>query len=412
MVRKIKVSGVKEDGNSTRNKRGKKSGRVAGGHNRGYWFRKGRGWYVTEGQKKLPLMDKHGMHITDENAPDDIVKDAYARYRLGLDQRQRQDALGEGTVVLRAVQDYLKHSQATDRLTTFNKRGQFLFDFCFGLPSRFWDYGVGRKVPKPTDADHVHPGYGAKLVSQIIPMDIQQWLDKHPAWGKSTQRIAIQSVKRAFNYGVEMGLLPANPLKGMKAPVGRKRITYFTDKQEEGLLTNASQPLGLLIRVAIRTGARYGSELAKLTARHIEDTPHGMLWRFSPDENKTGSKTKKERVIFVPDDVAPIVRAELAKHPKGAVFRNKHGNAWTMKSAKAAFSRLKNRLAEKGIKLGPDACMYSCRHTYAKRMLGGYWTGTPITLEVLAGLMGNSPQVCYDHYAKWCGDYVAPYGLR
>ena len=32
---------------------------------------------------------------------------------------------------------------------------------------------------------------------------------------------------------------------------------------------------------------------------------------------------------------------------------------------------------------------YTCRHTYAKRMLGGYW-GKPVTLEVLAGLMGNS----------------------
>ena len=134
-----------------------------------------------------------------------------------------------------------------------------------------------------------------------------------------------------------------------------------------------------------------------------------MLWRFSAEENKTGTKTDKERVIYVPDDVAPLVREELKKHPKGAIFRNRAGIPWKVTTLKEAFSRLKDRLADKaGVQLDADSCLYSTRHTYAKRMLGGYWTGKPITLEVLAGLMGNTPQVCYDHYAKWCGDYVAP----
>jgi hypothetical protein len=30
-----------------------------------------------------------------------------------------------------------------------------LFDFCFGLPCRFWDYGVDRKVSKPRVADYL-----------------------------------------------------------------------------------------------------------------------------------------------------------------------------------------------------------------------------------------------------------------
>ena len=49
-----------------------------------------------------------------------------------------------------------------------------------------------------------------------------------------------------------------------------------------------------------------------------------------------------------------------------------------------------------------DSCMYACRHTYAKRTLQGYWTGKPTTVEVLAKLMGNSPEICWRHYVQWC----------
>ena len=40
-------------------------GRQAGGHNRGYWFRKGRGWYATENGKPLPLRAENGDHLKD-----------------------------------------------------------------------------------------------------------------------------------------------------------------------------------------------------------------------------------------------------------------------------------------------------------------------------------------------------------
>jgi integrase len=220
-------------------------------------------------------------------------------------------------------------------------------------------------------------------------------------------RIAIQSVKRAFNYGVEMGLIPSNPFKGFKAGVGGKRVTYFTDAQELAIYKFAPKPLALMVEVCIKTGARYGSEYACLTAKHVEETPSGMRWRFSPQEQKTGSKTHKERVIYVPDKLADIVREQVKKHPTGVIFPNSHGTKWKLATVKENFSRLKKKLKNNGVVLDHDACMYSTRHTYAKRMLGGYY-GKPVTLDVLAGLMGNTPQVCYEHYAKWCEAYTDP----
>jgi hypothetical protein len=34
--------------------------------------------------------------------------------------------------------------------------------------------------------------------------------------------------------------------------------------------------------------------------------------------------------------------------------------------------------------------------------------GKPVTIEVLAGLMGNSARVCWEHYAQWADQYLSP----
>ena len=78
---------------------------------------------------------------------------------------------------------------------------------------------------------------------------------------------------------------------------------------------------------------------------------------------------------------------------------------------KSAFQRLRKKLRKQGTELNQDDSMYTCRHTFAKRMLGGYW-GKPVTLEVVAGLMGNTRQVCWDHYGQWCEDYLDPLLMR
>jgi integrase len=381
-----------------------KQGRRAGGSNKGYWYRKNRGWFTTEGQRKVPLLDKAGNHIKDPQTPDDLLKDAYARYRLGLQERMKREAAGDTALVGGICEDYLVYAKGNNRPSTFEKRGEYLFDFCHGLPAKFWDYGRGRRVQKPTAADYIHDGYGNRTVGQLIPMDVQRWLDKHPGWGKGTRRIAVQGLKRAFNYALAMGLITKNPIRGFKVGVGGKRVTFFTPEMESELCKSSFTALATAIQVCIRTGARYGSEFAKLTARHVEETPKGMLWRFSPDE----SKNHKPRTIYVAHDIAEIVRPLLNRYPTGPLFRNRRGQPWTNDAMRRAFLRLRDRLAEKKIKLDDDACLYTCRHTFAKRTLGGYWTGKPVTIEVLAGLMGNTRQVCWEHYAKWCDNYTEP----
>jgi integrase len=181
-------------------------------------------------------------------------------------------------------------------------------------------------------------------------------------------------------------------------------VTYFTPEQEAAMYRHANPAFALALRVLIRTGARPGCEFAALTAHHVEETARGQIWRFAESE----SKTHRQRVIYVPEEIAELVRECTKKHPTGSLFRNTRGTRWSEDSLIQTLQRLKRKLQREGIQLDEAACPYTCRHTYAKRTLGGYWTGRPCTIEQLCGLMGNSREVCWDHYAQWCNAYVDP----
>ena len=159
---------------------------------------------------------------------------------------------------------YLAHSKATDKPATFVMRGGFLFDFCTGLPARFWDKGTGKEVQAPSRADYLHKGYATREVSSILPLDVQSWLDKHKGWTEGTKRIAIQAVRRAMNYAREMKLIPENPIKGIKIPKANARITYLTPEQERAIAENTYKAFAILVYVCIRTGGRPISEVSPL----------------------------------------------------------------------------------------------------------------------------------------------------
>jgi hypothetical protein len=101
-----------------------------------------------------------------------------------------------------------------------------------------------------------------------------------------------------------------------------------------------------------------------------------------------------------------ITRQLMLTAPKGSgipLVRTKHGKQWKRCNGVQQFCVLKRKL-----KLPDDRVTYTCRHTFAKRTLSGYYTGQPVSIEVLAGLMGNTPKVCWDHYAQWADDYNDP----
>ena len=87
----------------------KKAGRQAEGRNRGYWYRSGRGWFVTENGQPVALRAENGKHLKERDTPADALERAYARYILGQQENAKRPATGDTTPLLRIIQVYLQH---------------------------------------------------------------------------------------------------------------------------------------------------------------------------------------------------------------------------------------------------------------------------------------------------------------
>jgi integrase len=279
--------------------------RKRGSRNRGYWFRKGRGWYVGS----EPLTNPQGQRITDPDARQE-AEAAYHLHMVGKGEGNGgpQTKPESGYTAKDVCYLYLKDASKSAAKSTYDLRKRLLEDFC--------------------------EGYGSLPVGKLIGLHVKEWLDSHPGW-KGSRRMAVQAIRRAIFYCKGLGVLTGNPIAGFKAGAPGKRQAYFSEQQEAAIYEHAPKALAELVRVLIRTGARPG-EAARLEFRHVEETPAGQLWRFPPTEHKTGHQTGADRVIPVPSDIAELVRSKR-RYSHGRVFRNKNGNPWTATGMKSSF---------------------------------------------------------------------------
>lgn len=399
-------------------KRKDKRGRRKGSRNKGYFYRVGRGWFTKVGKTFFPLTNEMGERLKDKATPAKALEEAHARHLLTHKRRSNQNE-GEGVTVEQVCNYYLDRAKRESRSSTLEKRADTLFDLCYGFPAQFRDSETRKAKRRPQAEDRIHPGYGRVLISELRPYHLEQWLEAHKAesemgeawlkarkkagleplglkgWASDTgRRTRLQAVKRALNRAAKGGLIPKeHPIRGMLVPKSRARVTYLTDEQEAELLRVSVPMLRLALRVLIRTGMRPGCEFAKLTAEHVIDRGDRLELQF----DSTESKNNKKRVVRIKETwLMEEIRKHVKRNPSGALFRNGRGEPWKVNSLSRAFRRAVERSK---VKFDADVCLYSCRHTFAKRALIGYWTGKPINMELLASLMGNTPAVCAQHYA-------------
>jgi len=385
----------------------KRIGRRKGRATKGFFFRDGRGWFTKDQGKFVPLTDSQGEKLKDPDLPEAVVKQAYAEFLVQVAELRKAvpkvPESAEDDQVGAVCGKYLEHLRAEageigpypkGKAKTYVDRGETLFDFCYGIPAEFFCGGDLQRRKKKGTPPRLHPGYGQKLCSELTPAHVDEWLKAHK-WSPGGWRTRVQAVKRAFNFGVERKMISASPIRGYKLPKSQARITYLTPEQEAALIAAATPAFGLALKVCIRTGARFGCEFAALHARHVRDFGDKMEWVFKAEE----SKTKKLRTIRVTDP--EVMQAVRDGKKTGPIFRNDAGTPWERRMLSQNFRRAKQRIAKRGIHLDADACMYSCRHTYAKRTLEGFWTGKPASIKTLARLMGNTVQVCIDHYLQF-----------
>jgi len=274
-------------------------------------------------------------------------------------------------------------------------------------------------------------GYcGALLATDLKKKLVRDWVARHDGWkSDNTKRRAMAIVVAAFNYAVkEEEILDANPISGLKKPAGFARVTYFKEEEIQEVLDYCNRapkkkavslrPIGEFFTALILTGARPFSELARVTADNVQETEKGMVIRIKAGtddaghyRHKSAKKTGKDRTIYLFPEVETMIRKLTFTAERGSgipLFRTPRGKAWKRCNGVQAFCTIKKKLGWDKDAEKKHLSLYTCRHTFAKRVLSGYWTGEPATIETLAGLMGNTPKVCWDHYAQWCDEYNEP----
>ena len=248
---------------------------------------------------------------------------------------------------------------------------------------------------------------GAMRVAELKKAHVTTWIESHKNWRSTeTHRGVIAVILAAFNRAEEMFGIPS-PLKGLKKPKSKTRLQSISPEDEQTLYEATEPCFREFLFTAIHTGLRPFCELATITADDVEETDRGMMWRVY------SSKTKKTRKIPVRPEVAKIAHRLMKTAPRGSglpLFRNTKGRPWKRMTGVVRFLALKEKLGWDEDPVRSKYSCYTCRHTFAHRMLSGYWTnGVGCSIETLAELMGDTPKVAFDHYGKeWGQHYQDP----
>jgi len=248
---------------------------------------------------------------------------------------------------------------------------------------------------------------GALPVVELRRGHVQHWVESHPSWqSPATRRNAITVVLAAFNHAQEMYDVPS-PVRGLQKPPQRPRLQSVSAVDEQSIYSATDEPFRNFLFAAVHTGLRPFCELARLTAGDVVETERGMMWRVY------SSKTKKTRKIPVRSDVAELSRRLIATAPQGSqsmLFRNTQGRPWKKVTGVGRFLNIKRKLGWDHDPIRKHYSCYTCRHTFAHRMLAGFRNdGVGCSIEVLAELIGDTPKVAFDHYGReWGQHYQEP----
>jgi integrase len=267
--------------------------------------------------------------------------------------------------------------------------------------------------------------FGNVRVGRLTRHQVNGWLDtmrqerrspkgKKMRWNNTTINAAIGIILTMFNWAVDEGLIPRNPLARMKKPKaksrGRAALIGRTPEERKAnharILAAATKAFRPFIVVLEATGARPG-EMANATAADF-DAALGAI-RYHADSNRLAHEHRhktaghgKDRVIFLIGEALEIVKELVRKRPRGPLFRtNKprrgdrggEPNGWSSEEIVKQFTAIRKKT---GI---PELTAYSYRHTFATAWLE---QGKPV--DILASLMGNTPNVLRQHYSHLMGD--------
>ncbi len=183
-------------------------------------------------KQRVPLFDENGERIRGKGSKE-AAEIALAKERLRWDSDDRLDAAGNGPwIVARICSEYIQYCEQGLQKGEISKSHRdntkrWLNDLC---------------------------GYcGALTVSQLKKGHVTKWIEDHDTWKSSeTRRGVIAVVLAAFNRAEDLFGI-ANPLKGLKKPRPKPRLTSINPEDEQAIYGATEERFREFLFAAIHT---------------------------------------------------------------------------------------------------------------------------------------------------------------
>lgn len=212
--------------------------------------------------------------------------------------------------------------------------------------------------------------FGYILVTEVRPNHLTQFVDEHE-WGQTTQRNAKRSIYRALSWAAEEGIIPSNPLKGMRCPGALARQRAMTDAEFRSLLKGSRHDFKVFLFSLRMTGCRPKEARTLTWGMVLED-------RWVLTMHKTAHKTERPRVVYLTPPMRKLMAVLRRKGGSEHVFLNRRNEPWTPNAVRLRIERLRKKM-----NLSSDLCAYHARHAFGTAaVLNGV---DPLSVAALLG---------------------------
>jgi site-specific recombinase XerD len=79
--------------------------------------------------------------------------------------------------------------------------------------------------------------YGELDVVDLRPIQVTNWMAKRK-WGPTTRNKVIGTLKQAFNWAVDQGIIADNPIRKLKKPTPKRRKRILTAEERTQILAS------------------------------------------------------------------------------------------------------------------------------------------------------------------------------
>jgi integrase len=236
---------------------------------------------------------------------------------------------------------------------------------------------------------------GQRSALSLLPHDVEMF---------KTGWHSVQAAQRLYNWGVKMGLIADNPIRGVQKPELGQRQRVLSPIEMAQLLRTADHDFRPFLLAMRHTLAR-PQEVRALQWKQLADQPVPMFVLRDFKAKKRRKDKASVRLIPLDDRLLRLLNrlANRRKpHPDEYVFLNSDGSPWTANAVRCRMRRLRAKVGLSSDEAGEQVVAYTMRHTSATRA-----SARGVRDRVLAELMGHTSTTTTQRYQHLQADHLA-----